>query len=328
MKIFVAGATGAIGRRLVPLLVATGHSVIGTTRHESRMQWIRAAGAEAVLLDALHAQATMEAIRVSNPDVIVHELTAIPANLNVRKFDQEFAATNRLRIEGTDNLLAAAYAVGCRRFIAQSYAGWPYARTGDWIKTEDDPLLPVSSPGVGESVKAIVHVESRTLRDEFVRGTVLRYGALYGPGTSIGEGGSLLEEVRHRRVPVVGTGAGVWSFLHVDDAASATLAAIEADKPGLYNIVDDEPAPVSEWLPYLADALGSKPPRQIPAWLGRLALGQHGVAMMTEARGASNRKAKSLLPWTLKWPTWREGFRDGLHETNSKPLMRSQEVYI
>jgi nucleoside-diphosphate-sugar epimerase len=314
MKIFLAGATGAIGKRLLRLLVGAGHTVTGTTRHPDKMAAIRSTGATPARVDALNANEVLEAVRGAEPEVIIHQLTAIPARFNMRRFDEEFAVTNRLRSQGTDHLLAAAHAVGCRRLIAQSYTGWPYARSGSWVKTEEDPLISVPEPGLRESLKAIVHVESTVLGDDRIEGFVLRYGSFYGPGTSIGWGGSLLEDILQRRVPMVGKGTAYWSFVHIDDAAAATLAAVEAPAPGLYNIADDEPAPVSQWLPFLADALGAKPPRHIPEWLGRMAIGAHGVAMMTAARGASNRKAKSLLPWSLKWPSWRKGFQEGLED--------------
>ena len=319
MKIFVAGATGAVGKRLIPLLVEAGHRVTGTTRQPDKMMSIRSAGATPALLNALVADEVLKAVRQAKPDVIIHQLTAIPEHFNLRRFDQEFAATNRLRTEGTDHLLAAGRAAGCRVFIAQSYSGWPYAPVGGWVKTEEDPLISSPQPAFRESLKAIVHLESMVLAEKGMRAFVLRYGSFYGPGTSLGPGGSVLEDVRKRRVPIVGGGTAYWSFVHIDDAASATLAAVEANTPGLYNIADDEPAPVSEWLPFLAKTLGARPPRHIPAWLGRMAIGPHGVAMMTAARGASNQKAKSLLPWKLKWPSWRKGFKDGLEDRAQQP---------
>jgi len=273
---------------------------------------IRAAGAKPEVLDAHNRHEVLEAVQRAEPDVIIHQLTAIPANFNLKRFDEAFASTNRLRTEGTDHLIAAARTVGCRRFIAQSYVGWPYARAGGWIKTEDDPLVSSPEPAMTETFRAIVHLESAVLADQTIGGFVLRYGSFYGPGTSLGQGGSLLEDIRQRRVPIVGKGTGYWSFVHIDDAASATLAAVEAACPGLYNICDDEPAPVSQWLPFLAETIGAKPPRHIPSWLGRIAIGPHGVAMMTQIRGASNRKAKALLRWNLKWPRWRSGFRASL----------------
>jgi len=318
MKIFLAGATGAIGKRLLPMLVAAGHHVTGTTRSADKAKSIGAAGAQPEVVDALNKSQVMEAVQRARPDVIIHELTAIPENLNLKHFDEAFALTNMLRTEGTDHLLAAARQSGCRRFIGQSYAGWPYARTGLWVKKEEDALVTLPEESVRRTFQAIIHVESAVLNEPGMEGFVLRYGAFYGPGTSLGHGGWMLEEIKNRRVPVVGKGTGHWSFLHVDDAASATVAAVTATSPGLYNICDDEPAPVSEWLPFLADAIGAKPPRRLPSWLGRMAIGDYGVAMMNEIRGASNEKAKSQMRWKLKWPTWREGFREGLGETNQE----------
>lgn len=318
MKIFLAGATGAVGRRLIPMLVGAGHAVTGTTRNSNKASSISSAGATPSVVDALNPRDILEAVRQANPDVIIHQLTAIPTRFDLRRFDHEFAATNRLRTEGTDNLLAAAHAVGCRRFIAQSYTGWPYERSGGWLKTEQDPLISSPEPQIRETLKAILHVESSVLGDSRVQGFVLRFGSFYGPGTSLGIGGSVLEDIRQRRIPIVGKGSGYWSFIHIDDVAGATLAAVEGKAPGIYNIADDEPAPVAEWLPYLAGVLGAKPPRHVPAWLARLAIGPHGVAMMTVARGASNQKAKSTLPLKLKWPSWRQGFRDGLGDRSQQ----------
>jgi nucleoside-diphosphate-sugar epimerase len=314
MKVFVAGATGVIGKRLVPMLIGARHTVTGTTHTPDKAESIRKAGAKPEVINALNEKEVLEAVKRAEPDVIIHQLTSIPANFNLRRFDEAFVLTNRLRSEGTDHLLAAARSVDCPRFIAQSYVGWPYARNGSWIKSEQDPLLSSPEPAMRKTFQAILHVESSVLGEPGLEGFVLRYGAFYGPGTSLGHGGSMLEEIRRRRVPIVGKGTGYWSFVHIDDAASATLAAVEAASPGLYNICDDEPAPVSAWLPFLAEALGAKPPRHIPKWLGRLAVGPHGVAMMTEIRGASNQKAKSLLRWKPKWPSWRQGFRDALED--------------
>lgn len=319
MKVFLAGATGAIGSRLVPVLVRAGHRVVGTTRTPTKADLLRAAGAQAVVLDALNPDSVMNVIQSAKPDVIIHQLTAIPARLNLRKFDRDFAMTNRLRTEGTDNLLAAAHASGVRRFIAQSYAGWPYARVGGPVKTEDDPLDANPPAELRRGLEAIRHLESAVLGSG-LEGLVLRYGGFYGPGTSLGEGGFFLEEVRKRHVPVIGTGAGVWSFLHIDDAAQATAAAIERGQPGVYNVVDDDPAPVSDWLPALAAAIGAKAPWRVPAFIGRLAVGEHGVMLMTESRGASNAKAKRVLGWAPIWPSWREGFRRGLSTPSSSSV--------
>jgi len=314
MKIFVAGATGAIGRRLVPLLVAGGHDVTGTTRKQTHVDAIRAAGAQPVVVDALNRDAVIAAIREARPEVVIHQLTAIPARLNLRKFDEEFAQTNRLRMEGTDNLIAGARAAGVRRFIAQSYAAWPYARVGSLVKTEDDPLDTDPPEKMRDSLDAIRHLEAAVLdlAKDGMTGIVLRYGGFYGPGTSLGKDGSTVEEVRKRHFPLVSGANGIWSFIHIDDAAQATLAAVERGAHGIYNITDDEPAPVSEWLPALAADLGAPPPMHLPRFIARLAVGKHGLIMMTEIRGASNAKAKRELGWTPRWASWRSGFRAGL----------------
>jgi 2-alkyl-3-oxoalkanoate reductase len=312
MKVFVAGATGAVGRPLLPLLVGAGHTVVGMTRSAEKSDAIRAAGAEPVVADALDRDAVMNAVRAAEPEVVVHELTAIPSRLDIRKFEQQFALTNRLRREGTDNLVAAARAAGARRLVAQSFGGWPYAREGGPVKSEDDPLDPDPPKGLRSTLEAIRHLETSVTGAEGLEGVVLRYGPFYGPGTSLGEGGSMLEDVRRRRLPIVGKGTGVWSFIHIDDAAEATRTAVERGAPGIYNIVDDEPAPVSDWLPALAAAVEAKPPRRVPAWLARLVVGPHGVAVMTEARGASNAKAKRELGFEPRWKSWVDGFEHGL----------------
>jgi 2-alkyl-3-oxoalkanoate reductase len=318
MRIFLAGATGAIGKPLLPMLISAGHTVIATTQHKDKMISIHSAGAIPMLVDALNKEQALAAVREARPEIVIHQLTAIPANLNLRHFDEGFALTNRLRTEATDYLLAAARAVGARRFIAQSYAGW-YARTGNWIKTEDDPLISSGITDGRKTLEATVHVEEAVLKEEALEGFVLRYGSFYGPGTSLAPGAWFFEGVRQRRVPIVGDGSAYWFFLHTEDAASATLAAVNAGMPGIYNITDDEPARVSVWLPYLAEMLGAKPPRHVPKWLARLAVGEYGVAAMTELRGSSNRKAKSLLSWKPKWPSWRQGFKDGF-EMRTRPI--------
>lgn len=328
MRVFVAGATGAIGKRLIPYLVQAGHTVTGLTRSEAKADALRSAGAAAAVADALNPDAVMKAVELARPEAIVHELTSIPAELNMRKWADQFRRTNRLRIEGTDYLLAAARSSGVRRFVAQSYAGWPYARTGGAVKTERAQLDPNPPAAFRETLDAIRHVESTVLLEtNGIEGLVLRYGGFYGPGTSLGEGGAMLEMVRRRKFPIVGGGTGVWSFIHINDAAQATVAATEHGAPGIYNIVDDEPAPVSEWLPALARMVGAKPPFRIPAWLGRLAIGQHGVLMMTEGRGASNEKAKRELGWKPHWASWRDGFRDGLSENGGGDTLRTTEPH-
>jgi len=328
MRIFVAGATGAIGSRLLPLLVQAGHAVTGMTRSESRTAGIRNAGADAVVADALEPLSVLQAVKRARPDVIVHQLTAIPQELNLRKFREQFEPTNRLRTAGTDHLLAAARSAGVRRFVAQSYAGWPNARNGGPVKTEDDPLDSNPPAAMRETLQAIQHVESAVTREPAIEGLVLRYGGFYGPGNAIAEGGPVVNEIRRRRVPIVGGGTGVWSFIHIDDAARATLAAVQRGSPGIYNVVDDEPAQVSEWLSTLARILGAKPPLRIPAWLGRLAIGEHGVIMMTEVRGASNHKIKNALGWRPIWSTWRDGFRDGLSESGAARRIRDADHQV
>jgi nucleoside-diphosphate-sugar epimerase len=309
MKIFVTGATGALGRRLVPLLVADGHEVTGTTTTESKLALLREQGAEGIVLDVLDSNAVMAAVMRAEPDVVIHEATALSGmGTNMRKFDRDFALTNRLRTEGTDNLLAAAAAAGTRRFVAQSYAGWPSERKGSMVKTEDDPLDPNPLPAMRKTFAAIRHLEHAVTHTEGIEGLVLRYGGFYGPGTSLSESGVHTDAVRKGKFPIAGEGTGVWSFIHILDAATATLLAAEQGKPGIYNIVDDDPAPVREWLPELAAALGAKPPRHVPLWLARLLGGEPVVVMMTELRGASNAKAKRELGWQPLYPSWRQGF--------------------
>ncbi|HEY8613319.1 MAG TPA: NAD(P)-dependent oxidoreductase [Roseomonas sp.] len=313
MRIFLAGATGAVGRRLVPILLQAGHDVVGTTRDPRRVEALEAAGAQGVVLDGLDRDAVMAAVTEAKPDVVVHQLTALSGPANLRRFDDYFAQTNRLRTEGTDNLLTAAVAAGSSRFVAQSYTGWPNPRTGGPVKTEEDPLDPDPTAASRRSLEAIGYLESAVTGRPGLEGVVLRYGSLYGPGTALGAGGELLEMVRGRKLPIVGGGTGIWSHLHIDDAAGATLLAVERGEPGIYNIVDDEPAPVSEWLPELAAAIGAKPPQRLPAWLARPLLGEHGISLMTQIRGSSNAKAKRELGWQLRYPSWRQGFRTGLN---------------
>jgi 2-alkyl-3-oxoalkanoate reductase len=307
MRVLVVGGTGAVGRLLVPRLIAAGHQVSATTRSQAKIDSLRTAGAEPYLLDGLDADGVGQTVARAEPEVVIHEMTAIPANLNLRRFDASFAATNRLRTAGLDHLLAASQAQGVRRFIAQSYAGWPNARSGGPVKTEEDPLDPAPPAAQAESISAIKYLE-RSVLDAPLEGIALRYGSLYGPGASQAFTGLL----RRRQMPVIGNGAGVWSFLHVTDAAAATVLAVQAGAPGLYNIVDDEPAAVAEWLPLLAKGAGAKPPLHLPAWLGRLLGGEAGISVMTQVRGSSNAKAKRELGWQPIWASWRDGFLRGL----------------
>jgi nucleoside-diphosphate-sugar epimerase len=306
MKVFVAGATGAIGKQLVPRLVQAGHEVTGMTRSEAKQAMLADLGATPVVADALEPDQVAGAVARARPDVIVHQLTAIGA-LDMRHFDRAFALTNRLRTEGTDHLLSAGQAVGVERFLAQSYFGG-YARTGAAVKTEDDPLDPAPAREMRQTAAAIRHLEEAVLGASWTEGIVLRYGAFYGPGTSLAPGGDQYEVVRQRKFPVVGDGGGVWSFIHVADAADATVAAIERGTRGVYNVVDDEPARVAEWLPALAETVGAKKPMRVPRFIGRLLAGEVAAVMMTEARGASNAKAKRELAWRPAHPSWRQGF--------------------
>jgi 2-alkyl-3-oxoalkanoate reductase len=316
MKVFVAGATGALGRELVPQLVARGHEVVGMTRTASKQDLLRGLGARPVVADALDPDAVAQAVASAEPEVIVHQLTALSGPMSIRDMrhpERSAAATmtNRLRTEGTDHLLAAGRAVGARRFVAQSFAAFRFGRTGGPLQTEAEP--PDADPRQA-GLEAILYLEQAVTTIEWGEGLVLRYGGFYGPGTgiSLAPDAVMSGPIRKRRFPIVGGGGGVWSFVHIEDAAAATADAVERGRPGIYNVVDDEPAPVREWLPVLASALGAKRPRRIPRWLGRLAAGEMATLMMTEARGASNEKAKGELGWHLRYPSWRQGFALGL----------------
>jgi nucleoside-diphosphate-sugar epimerase len=305
MRVFVTGATGALGRHLVPGLVAAGHEVTATTRTPGKVAQLREAGAEPVIVDGLDREAVIAAVQAAAPEVVVHQMTALAGMRSLRNPDKQFATTNELRTRGTDNLLAAAARAGTRRVIAQSYAGaGPDKRSGGRLKTEEDPLdlRPIRSAVQGPA--SIAYVD-RTVPLEAAEGIVLRYGGFYGPGAS----DFLLDMLRKRQVPVIGGGTGVWSFIEITDAAAATIAAVDHGAPGLYNVVDDDPAPVAEWLPYLAEVAGAKPPLRVPAWLGRLLAGEFVVAQMTTSRGYSNEKAKKELGWEPRYASWREGFR-------------------
>jgi nucleoside-diphosphate-sugar epimerase len=322
MRIFVAGATGALGKQLVPMLVADGHEVTAMTRTPAKQDLVRELGARPVLADALDPEAVAQGVGKAEPEVVIHQLTAIDASSFGRSLDKMFAETNRLRTEATDHLLAAGRAVGARRFIAQSFAGWPFERTGGPIKTEEDPLQEHPPKSVGQTLDAIRHVERTVTEANGIEGLALRYGGFYGPGTSLAvdPDGEQVEMIRKRRFPVVGSGAGIWSLVHIRDAASATAAAVKRGEPGVYNIVDDEPAPMSVVLPELAKVIGAKPPRHFPRWVGRLLAGEGMTIMMTEVRGASNAKAKRQLGWQLRYPSWRLGFREGLSNVEGEQV--------
>ena len=320
MRVFVAGASGALGVQLVPQLIDAGHDVVAMTKTPSKQDRLRALGARPVVADALDPDAVAAVVGEAEPDVIVHQLTALSGRLSARDMrhpDRSAPAvmTNRLRTEATDHLLAAACAVGARRFVAQSFGAFRFGRTGGPVHTEDDPVDPADAPAaLREGQASYLYLERAVTTITWGDGLALRYGGLYGPGTSISSApdAAMSGPVRTRRFPIVGGGGGVWSHVHVEDAAAATVAAVERGRPGVYNIVDDDPAPVREWLPALAAALGAKPPRRVPRWLGRLAAGEAATAMMTDARGASNAKAKRELDWQLRYPSWRQGIAEGL----------------
>jgi 2-alkyl-3-oxoalkanoate reductase len=319
MKVFVAGATGVLGRTLVPQLVARGHEVVGMTRSASKQDLLRSLGARPAVADALDPDAVAQAVAAAEPEVMVHELTALSAPMSMRdtRHPERFSGaimTNRLRTEATDHLLAAGRAVGARRFVAQSFGAFRFARTGGPVQTEDDPLEPDSSGAQQPGVEAILYLERAVTTIEWGEGLALRYGGFYGPGTSISlaPDAQMAGPIRKRRFPIVGGGGGVWSLIHIEDAAAATAVAVERGRPGIYNIVDDDPAPVREWLPVLASALGAKAPRRVPRWLGRVAGGEVATIMMTDVKGASNEKAKRELGWQPRYASWRQGFAQGL----------------
>jgi 2-alkyl-3-oxoalkanoate reductase len=320
MKVFVAGATGAIGTQLVPQLAAAGHDVIAMTRSPGKYDMLWTLGARPVVADALDPDAVARAVAETEPEVIVHQLTALKVNPGLRDMrnpDRFGAMTNRLRTEGTDHLLAAGRAVGIRRFIAQSIVAiGTYARTGGPVKTENDPP-DLDLPAKGRSgADALRYLEDAVTGIDWTEGIVLRYGAFYGPGTGISADPDALltKAIRKRRLPIIGDGGGVWSYVHIEDAASATVAAVDNGGPGIYNVVDDEPAPVREWLPFLAEQLGAKQPMRVPQFVVRLLAGEAAVLQMTEVRGGSNAKAKRELGWQPRWSSWRVGFAKGLGE--------------
>jgi nucleoside-diphosphate-sugar epimerase len=314
VRIFIAGATGALGRQLVPRLAQRGHEVTGMTRSPDKQKLVWDLGGRPVVADALDPESVARAVAEAEPEVVVHQLTAIPDALDMRHFARDFAATNRLRTEGTDHLLAAARAVGARRFVAQSYAPAVFARVGGPVKSEDDPVDEHPPEQMRTTLAAIRHLEAAVTGADWTEGVVLRYGGFYGPGTSLSLGPEdvMVGAIRKRKMPLVGDAGGVWSFIHIEDAADATVDAVEGEGRGIYNVVDDEPAPVSEWLPAAAAAVGAPPPRRVPRWVARLLAGEAATVMMTEAVGASNAKAKRELGWTPRHASWRDGFATGL----------------
>lgn len=310
MRVFLAGATGAIGRRLVPMLLEEGHQVTGMTRSAEKADAVQASGAEPAVCDALDRQALTDAVRSARPDAVVHQLTAIPQRIDPRKIERDFALTDRLRTEGTHNLLAAARAAEVSRIVAQSVAFVYEPTDAGSVHGEDDPLYRDAPPAFERTLGAVKELERAIAAAD---GTVLRYGYFYGSGTAISSEGSFAAQARRRQLPVVGGGTGVWPFIHIDDAARATVAAL-AGPAGVYNIVDDDPAPVSDWIPSFCHAVGAPKPLRVPAWLARLAAGSYGVLTMTSAEGASNARAKQQLGWTPRYPSWREGFRTALNK--------------
>ena len=309
MRIFIAGGTGAVGSRLVPLFAAAGHEVTATSRTAGGTRRIDSAGGRGVIMDGQDAASIRRAVIEAQPDVLVHQLTSLAAGFDFKRFDEVFAVTNELRTRGTDALIAAAQEAGTSRIVVQSYTGWTNPHSGPAVKTEEDPIDPDPVPAARNTLAAIAHAERATVA---AGGLALRFGNFYGPGQALGAGGEMLEAVRKRQVPIVGRGSGVWSFCHIDDAAAATVAAVTRGAAGLYNIVDDDPAPVSDWLPELARAVGAKQPLRVPAWIARMLMGEFGVAWMTTARGSSNAKARDALGWAPQYASWREGFRTGL----------------
>ncbi len=309
MRVLLAGATGAIGRRLVPALVGAGHDVTGTSRSKEGLDLIAAMGGRGVRMNALDAAEVGTVVAEAEPEVVIHQLTSIEA-IDPKDFDSSFEATIALRTKGIDHLVEASIGTGASRFIAQSFTGWTNQRTGGPIKTEEDPLDTDPAKSSVKTMAAIAYLESTVTTASRIEGLVLRYGNLYGPGTGFAAGGDTYEAVQARKLPIVGGGAGVWSFVHVDDAAGATVNALNHGTTGLYNIVDDEPAPISEWLPAYAEAIGARPPRRVPAWLAKGSIGEQGVRLMTETRGSANAKAKDELDWQPQHPTWRDGFRN------------------
>jgi len=305
MRVFVAGGSGVVGRRLVPQLVARGHQVTATTTSVAKLALLAKLGADAVVMDGLDALSVGEAVAAARPDAIVHQMTAIAGQPDMKHMDRWFATTNRLRTEGTDHLLTAAEATGVAHVVAQSYASWNGVREDGWVKSEADPLDLHAGTEAHLVMEAISHVEEVVVK---AGGAVLRYGGLYGPGATDDQ----VELVRRRQFPVVGRGTGYCSWVHLDDAASATVLAVEQQARGVFNIVDDDPAPASEWLPFLAVCAGAKPPMRVPKWLARILVGEVAVTMMTEGRGFSNAKARRELGWVPRYPSWREGFKEGL----------------
>ena len=308
MRVFVAGATGAIGRPLVRRLVAEGHAVTGMTRFEEKAGPMLDAGvATVVVCNAFDGEALTRAVVAARPEVVVHLLTDIPRNLDPKRYADQMAGNDLLRREGTRNLIEAARRSGVRRLLAESIS-FAYAPAGGLVKDEDASMYLGAPDPFRATVEAAIDLEEQVLWAGDVQGLVLRYGRLYGPGTVYAPGGQVADLVRRRRFPIVGDGGGIFSFVHVEDAAEATALAVTRGSPGVYNVVDDEPAPVSEWLPAYAAVMGAPRPRRVPSFVARMAAGTFIVESMTEERGASNAKARAELGWEPAHPSWRTGF--------------------
>ena len=315
MRVLLAGAGGVVGQALLPRLIARGHEVCGLVRSSSGVARVAALGAKPIQADALDPDAVRSAFAFARPDAVVHQLTALEPEADLRRFDRAFAATNALRIRGTDILVAAAREVGVRRFVAQSFCGWTWEQTGGSVKSEDDPLDPDPPTELRATLDAICHVERAMAEAVDLHGVALRYGAFYGPGTGLSTGGMVVEAVRRRRLPIVAGGGGIWSFVHVDDVAAATVCALEGKGTGIFNVVDDDPAAVRDWLPALARAIDARPPLRLPRLVARAILPRHLMLMMTQARGASNARFKVAFDWQPRWTTWRDGFCQALEAT-------------
>lgn len=311
MNVFIAGGTGAIGKRLIPLLINSGYKVTSMTRSPGKRELLQKLGADVVIADGLKREDVRKEVLETQPEVIIHQMTSLAGIKNLKNFDKKFELTNRLRREGTDYLIEAGEEAGTKLFIAQSYAGWNYEPTGSGLKSENDPFDPHPSAKMVKALEAIKYLEDKVLSSG-IKGIILRYAGFYGPGTGISLNSGVVELIKKRKFPIIGKGNGVWSFIHIDDAASATLAALKKGKEGVYNISDDEPAPVSAWLPGLAEILNAKPPFHLPVWLGKLIAGDTVVLLMTNIKGVSNSKAKAELDWQPLYKSWREGFRKGL----------------
>jgi nucleoside-diphosphate-sugar epimerase len=327
MKIYLAGGTGVIGRTLIPKLISAGHEVVATTSSPRRIEELELLGAHPLVVDGLDEEAIVKAVSLSEPEVVINEMTALADATNLRNFDRAFARTNELRTKGNSHLIRAAEIAHVRRLISQSYTGWSNSRAGAAVKTEEDPLDPNPPRTMRRSLAAIEQLERAVTEARRIQGIALRYGSLYGPGTAFST--DYVEQVRKRRLPLIGSATGIWSFVHVDDAAAATLMAVERGARGVYNVVDDDPAPVSDWLPYLADVLGAKPPLRVPEWVGRLAAGEAITSMSTRIRGSSNAKARRELRWVPRYRSWREGFREALVEapaSHRSPAVRRIET--